>query len=370
MRIAMLGLRGLPARGGGAERVVECLSDQLALRGHEIIVYGRRDYLRRAPAWAGGKVVLTPGLGGKNLETFTHTATAAWDVLWRNVDVVHVHSPGPALWSWLAGLRAKAVVFTVHAADWRRDKWSLPARAMLNLGLNIGMRVARQVTAVSESLAGELSQRFGREVSFVPNSINPVQPVGPGPVLGDPKWGLEADKYLLFVGRIEPEKRLDTLLKAWSKASAKFPDCKLAVVGDFNSTSYGRKCRKSAPDRTVFLGLQHGSALAELYSNAAIVVQPSVLEGMSLVLLEAAAYGRCILAARIPENMSVLCDSAVYFNVDDVDELAALICRYLDSEPQRTVFGGRARLLVSAKPSWADIAISMERIYRLALERS
>ena len=93
---------------------------------------------------------------------------------------------------------------------------------------------------------------------------------------------------------------------------------------------------------------------------------PSKFRGVGL--LEAAAYGRCILAARIPENMSVLCDSAVYFTVDNVDELAALICRYLDSEPQRSAFGGRARLSVIAKPSWADIAVSMERIYKLALK--
>jgi glycosyltransferase involved in cell wall biosynthesis len=367
MRIAMVGLRGLPARGGGAERVVECLSDELALRGHEIIVYGRRKYLRGAPEWTGGKVVLTGGLPGKNLETFTHTATAALDVLRRKVDVVHIHSPGPALWSWFAGLRAKAVVFTVHAADWRRDKWSLPARAMLNLGLRIGMRVADQVTAVSQSLADELQDRFGREISYVPNSVRPACRVEPGAVLGDPKWSLKPDKYALFVGRIEPEKRLDLLLKAWSRTSEELADYKLAIAGDFNSTSYGRQCRRNAPDRTVFLGLQHGQALAELYSNAGIVVQPSVLEGMSLVLLEAASYGRCILATRIPENVGVLGDAGVYFNGDDVDELTALICRYLNSQIQRADFGERARLAVAAGPSWADIAVSMERIYRRSL---
>lgn len=367
MRIAMVGLRGLPARGGGAERVVECLSDELSARGHEIIVYGRRDYLRGAPPWRGGQVVLTGGIGGKNLETFTHTATAVWDLMRRGVDVVHVHSPGPALWSWVAALGAKAVVFTVHAADWRRDKWLLPAKMMLNLGLGIGMRVAREVTAVSQPLATELSERFRRDVAFIPNSIRAVQAVAPGEVLGDPRWSLSPDKYALFVGRIEPEKRLDVLLKAWQKASTDLAGYQLAVVGDFMSTSYGRECRRTAPDRTVFLGLQHGDRLAELYSNAAIVVQPSVLEGMSLVLLEAAAHGRCILATKMEENMAVLGDSGVYFNEDDVDELSVLICRYLKCDRDRSSLGSRARLVVASKPSWTEIAIAMECIYRRAL---
>jgi glycosyltransferase involved in cell wall biosynthesis len=367
MRIAMVGLRGLPARGGGAERVVECLADELTRRGHEIIVYGRRDYLRGAPPWQGGRVVLTGGLGGKNLETVTHTATAVWDVMRRGIDVVHVHSPGPALWSWVPALGAKAVVFTVHAADWRRDKWSLPAKIMLNLGLGIGMRVAREVTAVSRPLATELSERFARDVTFVPNSVRAVQPVAPGEVLGDPRWSLSPDRYVLFVGRIEPEKRLNVLLKAWRKASADLTGYKLAVVGDVMSSPYGRECRRTAPDRTVFLGLQHADRLAELYSNAAIVVQPSVLEGMSLVLLEAAAYGRCILAAGIRENVAVLGDCGIYFKGDDVDELSALICRYLGSERDRSFLGSRARSAMALKPSWADIAITMERIYHRAL---
>jgi glycosyltransferase involved in cell wall biosynthesis len=367
MRIAMLGLRGIPARDGGVERVVECLADELAVRGHEIIVYGRRSYVDGAGQWQGGKVVLTAGVGGKHLETFTHTATAIWDLMRRGVDVVHVHSPGPALWSWLPALGAKAVVFTVHAADWRRDKWSFPAKMMLKLGLGIGMRVAREVTAVSQPLAIELSERFGRDVTFIPNSVRPAEPVAPGPVLSDTRWPLSPDRYALFVGRIEPEKRLDVLLKAWRKASADLEGYQLAVVGDFMGTPYGRECRRNAPEGTVFLGLQHGRQLAELYSNAAIVVQPSVLEGMSLVLLEAASYGRCILATKMQENVAVLGDCAQYFKGDDVDELSALICRYLSSEPDRCFLGNRARSAVASKPSWRDIAITMESTYRRAL---
>ncbi|MCP4376386.1 MAG: glycosyltransferase family 4 protein [bacterium] len=367
MRIAMLGLRGLPARSGGVEHVVECLSDELIDRGHEIIVYGRPDYLRGSEPWTGGQVVLTGGLGGKNLETFTHTATAVWDLMRRDVDVVHIHSPGPALWSWVAALSGRAVVLTVHAADWHRDKWSLPAKVMLNLGLGIGMRVAREVTSVSESLADELSERFGRDVEFVPNSVGDVHPVPPGELLNSPECPLRPDRYALFVGRIEPEKRLDVLLRAWAKASTELKGCQLAVVGDFMSTSYGRECRRNAPQGTVFLGPQHGKRLAELYSNAAIVVQPSVLEGMSLVLLEAAAYGRCILTTKIQENVVILRDSGVYFKRDDVDELAVMISRYMKSERERSLLGSQARSEVAKKPAWRDIAITMERTYQRAL---
>jgi len=363
----MVGSRGVPARGGGAERVVECLAGALTRRGHEIIVYGRPDYLRGAPPWPDGHVVLTGGLRGKNFETFTHTATAVWDLMRRDVDIVHVHSPGPALWSWVPALGGGAVVLTIHAADWRRDKWSLPAKLMLNMGLKIGMRIAREVTAVAEPLAAELAERFGRDVTFVPNSVEQVRPEPPGQLLNDPRWSLSPDNYVLYVGRIEPEKRLDILLKAWEKAAQGVNGFKLAVAGDLHGTPYGRQCRRIAPRNVVFLGLQHDRNLAELYSNAAMVIQPSVLEGMSLVLLEAAAYERCVLCTKLQENVRIFGDNGVYFDSDDTNGLAALICRYLNSRRERRLAGRGAHETVARKPSWTEVATEMEHVYERAL---
>jgi len=364
----MVGSRGVPARGGGTERVVECLGSALARRGHEITVYGRPHYVN-GDTWPDGRVVLTGGLPGKNLDTFTHTATAVWDLMRRDVDIVHIHSPGPALWSWVPALTGKAVVLTVHAADWRRDKWSLPAKAMLNLGLKIGMRVAREVTAVAEPLACELSRGFGRNVTFIPNSIEPVEPAAPGQLLNDPRWPLRPEKYVLYVGRIEPEKRLDVLLRAWGKASSNLNGngFRLAVVGAHWGSSYARQCLRTAPQGVVFLGPQYKGALAELYSNAAFVVQPSVLEGMSLVILEAAAHERCILCAKLEENVAILGGNGVYFNSDDTDALASLICRYLKSGRRRREIGKQAREAVGEMPSWTDVAAEMEHVYERAV---
>jgi glycosyltransferase involved in cell wall biosynthesis len=367
MRIAMLGVRGLPARGGGAESVVQALAEHLGARGHDVIVYGRKHYVAGVPSWRAGRVIVTAGATGKNFETIIHTATAIWDLLRRNVDVVHIHSPGPALWSWVPLMARKPVVFTVHAPDWRRDKWSRPGRAMLRLGLAVGMRSARAVTAVSRPLADELSDRFGREVVFVPNATDSVEAVAARRIA---QWHLRSDGYVLYVGRIEPEKRLELLLRAWRDVLLKETRYKLVVVGDFRANSYGRRCRRMGGAGVVFLGPQWGGALAELYSHAAMVVQPSVLEGMSLVLLEAAAYGRCIVATRIPENEEVLGDAAVYFSRDNGVELADKVCRYLQCQADRHSLGDRARTVVSSGCSWASVADTMEEVYRHVLRQA
>ena len=363
MRIAMIGSRGIPAHSGGVERVVEELTRELASRGHEVLVYCRGHYVRGLPKPDIARQIVTPGLGGRHFDTITHTATAMLDVLGRGVDVVHIHSPGPAILSWIPAARHLPVVLTVHAPDWQRDKWSPWARAMLRLGLACGMKLAAEVTAVGWPLTAELSGRFGRPVHYVPNGVRCRDALAPKEIL---RWGLGPDGYVLYVGRIEPEKRLDLLLAAWSRTASGRP---LVVVGDAQENAYARSCRRQAGENVLLVGPQHGRALEELYSNAALVVQPSVLEGMSLVLLEAASFGRCVLASDIAANVETLGPSAVYFPVDDVSELAGQIRRCLEREELRLSVGQQAKDWVRTRHEWRTAADRMERIYVQAAKR-
>lgn len=356
MRIAMIGSRGIPAGCGGVERVTEELTSELAARGHDVIVYSRPWYVRHLPAPSAGRRILTPGLGGKHLDTVTHTATAVFDCLRRGVDVVHVHSPGPAVLSWLPAAAGLPIVFTVHAPDWRRDKWSPLARSVLRAGLACGMHVADAVTAVGRELADELAQRFARPVRWIPNGVRPAAPRPPD---GLAAWRLTPERYILYVGRIVPEKRLDVLIRAWRRAAPAVP---LVVAGPFHETAYGRRCFRDAPD-VRFLGSLRGEALAVLYSHAAVVVQPSALEGMSLVLLEAAAYRRCIIAANIPANLTTMGRSIVYFPVDNVAELAEAIRRYVCMEELRRALGRQAGDHVASTFHWSAVADRMEEVY-------
>jgi glycosyltransferase involved in cell wall biosynthesis len=357
MRIAMIGSRGLPAHVGGVERVVQELARELASLGHEIIVYSRRHYSASGAGVDFCRVVHTPGAAGKHLDTLTHTATAMFDVLRRRVDVVHVHSPGPALLSWIPALARRPVVLTIHAPDWRRARWSPAARWMIRRGLACGMRTAAAVTCVSRPLAEELSRRFARAVVHVPNAARPVRPAPPHLIR---RWNLTPGKYVLYVGRIVPEKRLDLLLSAWKMLDIRR---NLVIVGEAGEGRYARQCQGRAGPSARFVGRQAGQALAELYTNSALVAQPSSLEGMSLVLLEAAAYQRCVLAADIPDNRACMGDSIVYFQRDDVEDLAAKLRQLLSSEDLRRSLGSRAHAYVRERYSWRKSARAMEDVY-------
>jgi glycosyltransferase involved in cell wall biosynthesis len=353
----MIGTRGLGASEGGVERVVELLAAGLSARGHEVLVYGRERCISHEPIRVGGQSIVTGGFGGKHLETLTHTATACWDVLRREVDVVHFHSPGPALLLPLVAAVGLTTVLTVHAPDWRREKWSRPARLVLRAGLAAGMRLADGVTAVAPHLAAELERQFGRSVTVVPNAVEPWR-------ISDEtdlqRWGLTEDRYVLHVGRIVPEKRLDVLLDAWRRARLDVP---LVIAGGVGDGGYAERCRRQSPGGVYWLGAVRPDVLDSLYAHTRFVVQPSVLEGASLVLHEAATHGRCVIAADIPANREVLDEAAVWVPPDDAAALAEAMIRCNKDGALRREIGCLASEHVASAFTIQRMVSTMESMY-------
>ena len=134
-------------------------------------------------------------------------------------------------------------------------------------------------------------------------------------------YGLEKNSYVLYLGRIVPEKGIHYLISAWKNI---FSDKKLVIAGGASDTDeYMRKLRDLAKDddRIIFTGFTQGRELEELYSNAYVYVLPSDLEGMPLSLLEAMSYGNCCLTSDIEECASVIDDHGLTFHKSDVDDL-------------------------------------------------
>jgi glycosyltransferase involved in cell wall biosynthesis len=357
MRIAMIGSRGLGAHEGGVERLVETLADGLSAFGHEVLVYGRRRCMSFEPNLIGGRTIITPGFGGKHLETLTHTSTACLDVLRRDVDVVHVHSPGPALLIPLLKSAGLPVVLTIHAPDWRREKWSSPARLALRAGLEAGMRLADRVTAVAPHLAKELSETHHRDVVYVPNAVDCCREGDADDLL---HWGLQPEAYALHVGRAVPEKKLDVLLEAWAQAELEIP---LAVAGVIGESRYARRCRQLAPPNVRWLGSLEPQRLTSLYAGARFLAQPSVLEGASLVLMEAACQGRCVIATDMPANREVLGEAACWVPPQSPVALVEALIRCNSDAALRRELGDKARQHVTQTFTIQTLVGRMERMY-------
>ena len=365
----MIGQKGIPATFGGVETCVEHLSAALVDRGHEVVAYCRRNYTPpNTPAsYRGIDLRILPSIPTKHLDAISHTAFSLLDIIGSDVDLIHLHSVGPAALAPLARLTGRPTVVTIHAADWLRGKWSPAARFALRQALNVAVRSANLVTTVSLSMVDFLADTYDIKALYIPNGVAVERAV---PLSLSDRFGISAQRFILFAGRLVPEKDVHVLIQAFQSLTAQtaFADTHLLLAGDSSfSDSYVRRLRQMAGSSTHFLGVVDPSLLASLYSQAEVCVLPSRLEGMPLVLLEAASQACPVIAADIPANRQTLGEFASYFPPGSVQSLQQALARLLSNPYPGAQLARDAQRHVASKFSWDRIAQQMEDAYLCAM---
>jgi len=387
MRIAMVGLRGLPATFGGIEKHVEELGWRLAERGHEVSVFCRPNYAgdldlptefdyvapvgRRPGRYRGMILRNLPTVEGKGVEAFVHSGLAAASTVGRGFDVVHFHALGPGLFAPIPKfLTGAGVVQTIHGLDDERSKWGGLGSRLLQAGRWVSTRVPDEVVVVSRELGRVYSERHHRATVYIPNGAPTVTPVAPGATLA--RLGLEPGRYVLFVGRLVPEKRPDLLIRAFREVPG---DARLVIVGDTaNTRGYTGELKKlaAADARVVMTGYLFGADLAQVMTSAGVFVQPSTLEGLPITLLEAAAYERPVVVSDIPPHLEVVGASArghrVFPDGSQNDLTEAITAELAD--PAGGADGGRELAkAVRAHYDWDAATDQLIEVYRRAGRR-
>lgn len=365
IRVAMIGQKGYPPVHGGIEKHVAELAARLAPAGVEITLYSRPHYSDAdGPTELPGVTVRRiPSIPTKHLDAITHTVACTWDALRTGHHILHYHALGPGLLSGLPRVLARRrTVVTVHGLDWQREKWGRLAAGILRLGEHASARLPDRTIVVSEALAAHFRERHGVDPICIPNGIS--TPVLRPPRLS-PALGVHAP-YILFVGRLVPEKGCHLLLKAHAALPADLRErVQLVIAGDAGFTEgYARGLREAAGPGVRFTGFVHGEVLDELYSNAELVVLPSSLEGLSIALLEGMSYGRCCLVSDIPPNREAGADCAPYFPSGDATVLGARLAELLGDDEARARYGAAARRRVLETYSWERAAAATLAVYR------
>ena len=370
MRIAMIGQKGIPAHSGGVEQHVDVLSRLLTERGHEVSVYCRRSYCgekeaRDQRSEAGDEIsprrIFRPSIATKHLDAITHTITSTFDVLFRDVDLVHYHAIGPAALAPIARLRGIPTVVTCHGLDWQRAKWGGIAKRCLRLGEWLAARCASQLIVVSQPLREYFASEHGIESTFIPNGVVPIERRAPNRIK---QWNLRPRQYLLAASRLVPEKGLHTLIPAFESLDT---DLKLVIAGSGGlDRGYESELRRMAGPRVVFTGNADRELMAELYSSALLFLLPSELEGMSIALLEAMSCGLPVVVSAIVENTCVVGEDGFTFRSRDVDHLRQVLETLLEQQELLSEFGERCRVRAE-RFRWPQIALELEQVYESVL---
>lgn len=370
LKIAMLGHKRIPSREGGIEIVVEELCTRMAELGHDVTCYNRKGHHvsgkdfdnEVSDTYKGIKIKNVFTIDKRGIAAMTASVTGAIAAAFGKFDVVHFHAEGPCAMLWLPKLFRKRCIATIHGLDHQRAKWGKFASIYIMLGEKCAVKFADEIIVLSEGVQKYFMDTYGRKTQFIPNGVN--RPVLRKADIIKEKFGLEKDSYLLFLGRLVPEKGIRYLIEAFKQVQT---DKKLVIAGGSSDTEeFAAELKELAKNdaRILFTGFVQGDELDELYSNAYLYVLPSDLEGMPLSLLEAMSYGNCCLVSNIEESTSVVEDKAFVFKKSDIIDLQNKLQEICDRKEQVEKYKNEAADYICEKYNWDDIVKRTLMLYK------
>lgn len=369
MRIAMIGHKRYGSREGGVEVVVTELARRMAALGHEVTCYDRSgsDVMTGDAADArertvdGVRVVPVKTIDKKGLAALSSSYFATKAAIKDRPDLIHYHAEGPCVPLPLAKRAGIRTVATIHGLDWQRAKWGKLASTYIKMGERAAATKADGLVVLSKSAQSYFHDVYGRTATFIPNGIEPKRPRSANQI--KEKWGLDEGSYLLYLGRLVPEKRPELLIDAFKKLDT---NKRLVIAGGGSDTSeYESSLHEAAQGdpRILFTGFVNGEPLEELYSNCYAYVLPSDVEGLPMSLLEAMAYGRCCVTSDIPECADVLAGNGVTFGKGSADSLRAALHGLLADDDRGRVLGASAKAHVEKTYNWDSVVERTLAVY-------
>lgn len=369
LRIAILGHKRIPSREGGVEVVVEELGSRMVEKGYEVTCYNRGGYhvkdkefdRKNIHEYKGIKLKTVFTINRKGIAAVTSSISAALKAAFGRYDIVHFHAEGPCAVLWLPKLFGKRCIVTIHGLDWKRAKWSGFAAKYIKFGEKVAARYADEIIVLSHGIQNYFLEEYGRKTTIIPNGVNRPDIIDAD--LIKEKWKLEKDSYILFLGRLVPEKGIKYLIAAFQKVQT---DKKLVIAGGSSDTdTFIQELKEMSKDdeRIIFTGFVQGQILEEFYSNAYIYILPSDLEGMPLSLLEAMSYGNCCVVSDIDECVEVVENKAILFKKGNVEELRKKIQMLCDDEDLVKKYKKEVADHVCQKYNWDNVVEQTLSLY-------
>ncbi|WP_158826200.1 glycosyltransferase family 4 protein [Mucilaginibacter lacusdianchii] len=371
-KVIIYGVNYYPPKGG-TSRVVENLIIQLKDR-YDITIYCYKNALAKQHIEGVNVVQFTPIAPGSLGSLIYFFMSAIHILLFGKADLINAHKTDCALFIPLLRLRFK-VMATSHEAPYKRDKWNFIQKMYFKAAEYIFIQVSNVCTCISEPLTHYYQQKYHKDVYFIPNGINPVQP-------GDydfaaaqafiPAGASLHQPFILFSARrLMATKGCHTMLKALNALNY---TGQIFISGELNeNSSYLKQLKQLAGNLNVFfIGyVEPLPALLALIHSSSLFIFPSETEGMSIMLLEVASVGKPIIASDIPENTQIFSDKEVlYFQNQDVPDLAQKIKYALANPDAMKNFGRLAKQKVYANYLWKTIANRYDDLFLNAINNT
>lgn len=359
LRIALLGTRGIPARYGGFETFAEELSTRLARRGYTVEVFCRRFYGSQddCKSYRGVLLRYAWSVRHKYLETPLHAFFSNLSLVRSRCDVALLCNAANSPFAWMIRLLGIPLAINVDGIERERAKWNWLGRLWYLLGERSSVLFASRVIGDAVVIQEYYKERYGCSAVMIPYGATAVRKE-PGTVLNS--FGLTPDNYILYVSRLEPENNALGVIQAYASLTTDVP---LVIVGDAPyAEEYKRSLREAANEKVIFTGYQFAEAYQELQSNCLMYIQATEVGGTHPALIEAMAYGNCVIANGTPENREVLGSAGYIYEKNNFTDLARCIANAMSDPIERGALKVKAKERANQLYDWEKITDQYESL--------
>lgn len=374
MKIAVIGSKGLPPKQGGIEHYCAELYPRIIQQGHSVDLFARSSYTNchwfDNYDFQGVRIINLPSFDFRGMDALISCALGAIAASGTQYDIIHFHALGPSLFTFLPRLTAKKakIVVTCQGLDWQRAKWGNFSSRLILAGEKAAVRFAHELIVVSKELQSYFLQTYGRQTVYIPNAPANYAQSDPNFSYGS-SLNLMHRRYILFLGRLVPEKRPDLLIEAFCKL--KPPGWKLVLAGGISDTkSYVSKLLDTVADNReiVFAGELRGERLAEIVRGAGLFVLPSDVEGLPLAMLEAMREGISVMASDIPPHKQLLSEQrGILFQAGNLDSCISCLDWAVNHPHELAIMADNAQKYVELNYSWKQITTENLKLYETLL---
>ena len=359
MRIAIMGIRGIPANYGGFETFAEEMCTRLVKRGHHVTVYGRSHFITWSePYYLGVRLVVLPTIKHKYFDTVVHTFLCVIHALFRRYDAILICNSANSIFSFIPRLFGTPVAVNVDGIERLRKKWNILGKCWYRVGEWFSTVLPNEMVSDARVIEQYYLKQYRKKSTQIPYGASTDRVSSTGAL---ERFGVVPEGYILYVSRLEPENNAHVVIDAFSRVRT---EKKLLIVGDAPySEKYIRTLRNRQVPGVVFTGYVFGVGYKELQCHAFAYVHATDVGGTHPALIEAMGYGNCVLANGTPENTEVVGDAAIIYQKNDVEDLSRKLQDILDDERTRRTFQKRARIRAAERYNWDEVTARYEKLF-------
>src|SRR5215210_7565168 len=359
MRIAILGTRGIPASYGGFETFAEQLSTRLVARGHDVTVYCRAHYVSpRQIEYKGVRLKVLPTIRHKYFDTVVHAGLSSLHAAAvRRFDAALICNAANAPCAPVLRAAGVPVAINVDGLEHKRRKWNWLGKNYYRVAERLSVWLPNETVTDARVIQDYYLATYGARSTMIAYGAEVERRVDRTAVS---RWGVEPNRYVLYVSRLEPENNAEMVIEAFRRVRT--PQ-RLLIVGDAPyAHEYIAHLRSLArrDRRIVFTGFVFGDAYCDVHATEVGGTHPALLEAMG--------YGNCVLTLNTPENVEVTGDAAIHYR--DAHDLAAQLQRVLRGGAMVAQYRQRAQARIRERYDWEHVVEEYERLFARMAGRS